>query len=118
PGDRRRIHRHPEPRQPVYGCVRASDSDRGVDRRRLRAPHRAGFRCHHHERRRDPDAVESPALLEAHRPASRAGGGRVSLIIQAFAWIFDAAHWKTTATLTGIPDALAQHLVLTGLSLA
>jgi osmoprotectant transport system permease protein len=42
----------------------------------------------------------------------------VSLIIQAFAWIFDPEHWKTTATLTGIPDALAQHLALTGLSLA
>jgi osmoprotectant transport system permease protein len=41
----------------------------------------------------------------------------VSLIIQAFAWIFDAAHWKTTAQLTGIPDALGQHLALTGLSL-
>jgi osmoprotectant transport system permease protein len=42
----------------------------------------------------------------------------VSLIIQALAWIFDAAHWTTTAQLTGIGDALAQHLALTGLSLA
>jgi osmoprotectant transport system permease protein len=41
----------------------------------------------------------------------------VSLIIQAFAWIFDPAHYKTTALGTGIPDALAQHLILTGLSL-
>jgi osmoprotectant transport system permease protein len=42
----------------------------------------------------------------------------MSLIIQAFAWIFDSAHWTTTARLTGIGDALAQHLALTGLSLA
>jgi osmoprotectant transport system permease protein len=41
----------------------------------------------------------------------------VSLIIQAFAWIFDPAHYQTSATLTGIPDALVQHLILTGISL-
>jgi osmoprotectant transport system permease protein len=41
----------------------------------------------------------------------------VNLIAQAFAWIFDSAHWRTTAQLTGISDALSQHLVLTALSL-
>jgi osmoprotectant transport system permease protein len=41
----------------------------------------------------------------------------VNLIIQAFGWIFDPSHWKTTATLTGIPDALGNHLALSGLSL-
>jgi osmoprotectant transport system permease protein len=41
----------------------------------------------------------------------------MNLIAQAFAWIFDSAHYKTTANGTGIPDALAQHLILTGFSL-
>jgi osmoprotectant transport system permease protein len=42
----------------------------------------------------------------------------MSLIIQAFAWIFNPIHYTTTALGTGIPDALTQHLILTGLSLA
>jgi osmoprotectant transport system permease protein len=42
----------------------------------------------------------------------------VILILQAFAWIFDPINYRTTALRTGIPDALAQHLILTGLSLA
>jgi osmoprotectant transport system permease protein len=41
----------------------------------------------------------------------------VSLIIQAFAWLFNPLHYKTTSLITGIPDALVQHLILTGLSL-
>jgi osmoprotectant transport system permease protein len=41
----------------------------------------------------------------------------MNLIFQAFAWIFDTSHWTTTASLTGIPDALEQHLALTGVSL-
>ena len=41
----------------------------------------------------------------------------MTLIIQGFLWIFDPAHFVTTATGTGIPDALASHLVLTGVSL-
>ena len=41
----------------------------------------------------------------------------MNLFAQAFAWIFDPAHWQTKAVLTGIPDALVQHLILTGLSL-
>ena len=41
----------------------------------------------------------------------------MNLIAQAFAWIFDRAHWTTTAILTGIPDALTKHLALSGLSL-
>jgi osmoprotectant transport system permease protein len=40
------------------------------------------------------------------------------LIIQAFSWIFDPINYRTTALRTGIPDALVQHLILTGLSLA
>lgn len=38
-------------------------------------------------------------------------------IIGGFSWIFTPAHWTTTATGTGIGDALVQHLILTGLSL-
>lgn len=41
----------------------------------------------------------------------------MNLIVQAISWIFDPAHWTTTARLTGIPDALGQHLALSGLSL-
>jgi osmoprotectant transport system permease protein len=41
----------------------------------------------------------------------------MNLIVQAFGWIFDPAHWTTTAQLTGIPSALGQHLALSGLSL-
>lgn len=39
------------------------------------------------------------------------------IILQALAWIFDPVHYKTTALGTGIPDALAAHLILTGVSL-
>jgi osmoprotectant transport system permease protein len=39
------------------------------------------------------------------------------IILQAFAWIFDPAHYTTTALITGIPDALVAHLVLTGVTL-
>jgi osmoprotectant transport system permease protein len=41
----------------------------------------------------------------------------MNLIAQAFAWIFDGTHWVTSAVGTGIPDALAQHLILSGVSL-
>jgi osmoprotectant transport system permease protein len=41
----------------------------------------------------------------------------MNLIVQGFLWIFDPTHFVTTATGTGIPDALASHLVLTGVSL-
>jgi osmoprotectant transport system permease protein len=41
----------------------------------------------------------------------------LNLIAQGFAWIFDPAHWQTTAVSTGIGPALVQHLILTGLSL-
>jgi osmoprotectant transport system permease protein len=41
----------------------------------------------------------------------------MNLIAQAFAWIFDGKHWVTNALGTGIPDALAQHLILSGVSL-
>jgi osmoprotectant transport system permease protein len=41
----------------------------------------------------------------------------MNLVAQAFAWIFDPAHWTTTALGTGIPDALTQHLILSGVSL-
>jgi osmoprotectant transport system permease protein len=41
----------------------------------------------------------------------------MNLIAQAFAWIFDGEHWTTTANLTGIGDALGEHLALSGLSL-
>lgn len=41
----------------------------------------------------------------------------MNLIAQAFAWIFDGVHWSTTALGTGIPDALVQHLILSGVSL-
>jgi osmoprotectant transport system permease protein len=41
----------------------------------------------------------------------------VNIIGGGFAWIFDGAHWTTSARQTGIPDALVQHLALTGLSL-
>jgi osmoprotectant transport system permease protein len=41
----------------------------------------------------------------------------VNLVFQAFAWIFDPAHYTTTALGTGIPDALVNHLLLTGVSL-
>jgi osmoprotectant transport system permease protein len=41
----------------------------------------------------------------------------MTLVFQAFAWIFTPAHWTTTAQLTGIPDALGQHLALSGISL-
>lgn len=39
------------------------------------------------------------------------------IILQAFAWIFDPAHYQTTVLGTGIPDALLAHLRLTGVSL-
>jgi osmoprotectant transport system permease protein len=39
------------------------------------------------------------------------------IIVQGFLWIFVPAHWTTTAELTGIGDALVQHLILTALSL-
>ncbi|HEY5320616.1 MAG TPA: ABC transporter permease [Galbitalea sp.] len=42
----------------------------------------------------------------------------MNLIIQGFQWIFDGAHWTTSALQTGIGYALAQHLLLTGISLA
>jgi osmoprotectant transport system permease protein len=45
------------------------------------------------------------------------GGGGMNLIIQGFAWIFAPIHWTTTALQTGIPDALSQHLILSGISL-
>lgn len=41
----------------------------------------------------------------------------MNLIAQGFAWIFNSAHWTTSARLTGIPDALDQHLALSALSL-
>ena len=41
----------------------------------------------------------------------------MNLIIQGFAWIFDAAHWTTSSTSAGIGEALVQHLILTGISL-
>ena len=41
----------------------------------------------------------------------------MNLIAQAFAWIFDPSHWTTSALGTGIPDALVQHLILSGVSL-
>lgn len=41
----------------------------------------------------------------------------MNLIGQGFAWIFDPAHWQTTALSVGIGPALVQHLILTGLSL-
>jgi osmoprotectant transport system permease protein len=41
----------------------------------------------------------------------------MNLIVQGFAWIFDGAHWRTTSLQTGVSDALAQHLALSGLSL-
>jgi osmoprotectant transport system permease protein len=41
----------------------------------------------------------------------------MNLVIQAFAWIFDPVHWTTTNLGTGIPDALTQHLILSGVSL-
>jgi osmoprotectant transport system permease protein len=41
----------------------------------------------------------------------------MNLIALGFAWIFNPIHWKTTALGTGIPDALAQHLILSGSSL-
>ncbi|HEY5230750.1 MAG TPA: ABC transporter permease, partial [Galbitalea sp.] len=42
----------------------------------------------------------------------------MNLIIQGFEWIFDGAHWVTTPTSAGIAEALVQHLILTGISLA
>ncbi|HEX4442261.1 MAG TPA: ABC transporter permease [Galbitalea sp.] len=39
------------------------------------------------------------------------------IILQAFAWIFDPAHYTTTALGTGIPEALVNHLLLAGVSL-
>jgi osmoprotectant transport system permease protein len=39
------------------------------------------------------------------------------IILQAFVWIFDPAHYTTTALGTGIPEALVNHLLLTGVSL-
>jgi osmoprotectant transport system permease protein len=42
----------------------------------------------------------------------------MTLILQAFAWIFDPAHYVTTASGgIGIPEALVEHLKLTGISL-
>ena len=41
----------------------------------------------------------------------------MNLIAQGFAWIFDPAHWYTTSESVGIGPALAQHLILTALSL-
>ena len=41
----------------------------------------------------------------------------MNLIVQGFGWIFDPAHWTTTATSTGVREALVQHLLLTGISL-
>jgi osmoprotectant transport system permease protein len=41
----------------------------------------------------------------------------MNLIFQGFAWIFDPSHWTTTVLGTGIPDALSQHLILSGVSL-
>jgi osmoprotectant transport system permease protein len=41
----------------------------------------------------------------------------MNLIAQAFAWIFNGTHWSTSALGTGIPDALIQHLILSGVSL-
>jgi osmoprotectant transport system permease protein len=59
-----------------------------------------------------------PSGIEAARALRRAeGGDRVTLILQGLAWIFDSRHWSTTALGTGIPDALAQHLLLTLFSL-
>jgi osmoprotectant transport system permease protein len=42
----------------------------------------------------------------------------MNLIVQGFLWIFDPAHYVTTAVGTGIPDALGAHLLLTVVSLA
>ena len=39
------------------------------------------------------------------------------ILLQAIAWIFDPAHWVTTAEGTGIPDALGAHLALSAWSL-
>lgn len=41
----------------------------------------------------------------------------MNLILQGFQWIFDPAHWTTTSESAGIRDALAQHLLLTVVSL-
>jgi osmoprotectant transport system permease protein len=41
----------------------------------------------------------------------------MNLIAQAFAWIFNGKHWTTSVLGTGIPDALVQHLILSGVSL-
>jgi osmoprotectant transport system permease protein len=42
----------------------------------------------------------------------------VNLILQGFAWIFDPKHYTTTAVGgIGIPEALVQHLILSGVSL-
>jgi osmoprotectant transport system permease protein len=41
----------------------------------------------------------------------------MNLIGQGFGWIFDSAHFTTTANGTGIFDALLQHLILSGLSI-
>lgn len=42
----------------------------------------------------------------------------MNFFIQGIAWIFTESHWTTTARQTGISDALTQHLILTGISIA
>jgi len=42
----------------------------------------------------------------------------MNLIQAGFAWIFDPAHWSDSSSSVGIGDALVQHLILTGISLA
>ena len=42
----------------------------------------------------------------------------MNLILQGFAWIFDGSHWITSSTSAGISEALVQHLILSGISLA
>jgi osmoprotectant transport system permease protein len=60
--------------------------------------------------------VESLGPLAA-ATRTRGKGGRVNIIIQGFAWIFDGSHWGTSVLQTGIGNALVQHLILSGLSI-
>jgi osmoprotectant transport system permease protein len=41
----------------------------------------------------------------------------MNVILEGIAWIFDSAHWPTSASQTGIGDALVQHLALSGISI-
>jgi osmoprotectant transport system permease protein len=60
------------------------------------------------------EPTHEPSRGQSH---GECAGGRVNLVLQGFAWIFDAAHWRTVPTSAGIGEALVQHLFLTFLSL-